>query len=191
MEGNWVLKVNTKQKMPYDLYRLLHRKSTKYRSNYCFNNYVEKPKRTIKKIQKAGIKYECYRVEYERANNYRQTFFARTQAPFRCRYCNKKLQKNKVVVDHIIPVAKAQKKTSARMMLAVKRCGSVNDIRNLAPACRDCNSKKSDKMGLWVVRGWLGKYKLYWIILRIIQIVCILLMICGGVYLAKKIMFFV
>ena len=50
MEGNWVLKVNTKQKMPYDLYRLLHRKSTKYRNNYCFNNYVEKPKRTIKKI---------------------------------------------------------------------------------------------------------------------------------------------
>ena len=77
------------------------------------------------------------------------------------------------------------------MMLAVKRCGSVNDIRNLAPACRDCNSKKSDKMGLWVVRGWLGKYKLYWIILRIIQIVCILLMICGGVYLAKKNMLFV
>ena len=185
MEGNWVLKVNTKQKMPYDLYRLLHRKSTKYRNNYCFNNYVEKPKRTIKKIQKAGIKYECYRVEYERANNYRQTFFARTQAPYRCRYCNKKLQKNKVVVDHIVPVA------SARMMLAVKRCGSVNDIRNLAPACRDCNSKKSDKMGLWVVRGWLGKYKLYWIILRIIQIVCILLMICGGVYLAKKNMLFV
>ena len=72
-----------------------------------------------------------------------------------------------------------------------KRCGSVNDIRNLAPACRDCNSKKSDKMGLWVVRGWLGKYKLYWIILRIIQIVCILLMICGGFYLAKKIMLFV
>ena len=130
-------------------------------------------------------------MEYERANNYRQTFFARTQAPYRCRYCNKKLQKNKVVVDHIVPVAKAQKKASARMMLAVKRCGSVNDIRNLAPACRDCNSKKSDKMGLWVVRGWLGKYKLYWIILRIIQIVCILLMICGGVYLAKKIMFFV
>ena len=191
MEGNWVLKVNTKQKMPYDLYRLLHRKSTKYRNNYCFNNYVEKPKRTIKKIQKAGIKYECYRVEYERANNYRQTFFARTQAPYRCRYCNKKLQKNKVVVDHIVPVAKAQKKTSARMMLAVKRCGSVNDIRNLAPACRDCNSKKSDKMGLWVVRGWLGKYKLYWIILRIIHIVCILLMICGGFYLAKKIMLFV
>ena len=77
------------------------------------------------------------------------------------------------------------------MMLAVKRCGSVNDIRNLAPACRDCNSKKSDKMGLWVIRGWLGKYKLYWIILRIIQIVCILLMIYGGFYLAKKIMLFV
>ena len=45
MEGNWVLKVNTKQKMPYDLYRLLHRKSTKYRNNYCFNNYVEKYRR--------------------------------------------------------------------------------------------------------------------------------------------------
>lgn len=63
MEGNWVLKVNTKQKMPYDLYRLLHRKSTKYRNNYCFNNYVEKPKRTIKKIQKAGIKFKRFHRE--------------------------------------------------------------------------------------------------------------------------------
>ena len=111
MEGNWVLKVNTKQKMPYDLYRLLHRKSTKYRNNYCFNNYVEKPKRTIKKIQKAGIKYECYRVEYERANNYRQTLLRQNTGPVQMRYCNKKLQKNKVVVDQYRPGRKSTEKS--------------------------------------------------------------------------------
>ena len=121
MEGNWVLKVNTKQKMPYDLYRLLHRKSTKYRNNYCFNNYVEKPKRTIKKIQKAGIKYECYRVEYERANNYRQTFFARTQLRTDAGIVIKNYRRIKLLLTTSSRSQKHRKKTSARMMLAVKK----------------------------------------------------------------------
>ena len=118
-------------------------------------------------------------MEYERASNYRQTFFQRTKGPYRCRYCNKKLSKDKVFVDHIIPVAKTQKTVRAKMMLAMRRCGSVNDIRNLAPACKECNSKKSDKMGIWIIRGWLGKYTTYWICLRILQFLAICLVILG------------
>lgn len=187
MGENWVLKVNTRKKIPYGLYKLLNNEDTRYKDNYCFNTYKNKPARIIKKLQKFGIKYECYPMKYERSNNYRQTFFSETTGPYRCRYCNKKLQSNKVFIDHIVPVAKAQKKTSARLMLSMKKCDTVNDIKNLAPACEKCNKKKSDKMGLWIVRGWLGKYKLYWILLRIIQISCIALMILFCLYIAKLI----
>lgn len=175
MQGNWILKIYPKQ---YQINKVkkICRKKTKKENYYT---YVNKPKKEIKRLQKENIRYSCYRVEYERASNYRQTFFQRTEGPYRCRYCNKKLPKDKVFVDHIIPVAKTQKSKTARLMLAVRRCGNVNDIRNLAPACRSCNSKKSDKMGIWIIRGWLGKYKIYWVLLRILQILCICLILFG------------
>lgn len=175
MQGNWILKIYPKQ---YQINKVkkICRKKTKKENYYT---YVNKPKKEIKRLQKENIRYSCYRVEYERASNYRQTFFQRTEGPYRCRYCNKKLPKDKVFVDHIIPVAKTQKSKTARLMLTVRRCGSVNDIRNLAPACRSCNSKKSDKMGIWIIRGWLGKYKIYWVLLRILQVLCICLILFG------------
>ena len=175
MKGNWILKIYPKQYQLNTVKRICIKKKQKDNTY----NYIDKPKKEIKKLQKAGIKYTCYRVEYERANNYRQTFFQRTKGPYRCRYCNKKLNKDKVFVDHIIPVAKTQKTARAKMMLAMRRCGSVNDIRNLAPACKECNSKKSDKMGIWIIRGWLGKYKTYWICLRILQFLSVCLVILG------------
>ena len=175
MKGNWILKTYPKQ-YQLNTVKKICRKKTQKDNTY---NYIDKPKKEIKKLQKAGIKYTCYRVEYERASNYRQTFFQRTKGPYRCRYCNKKLSKDKVFVDHLIPVAKTQKTARAKMMLAMRRCGSVNDIRNLAPACKECNSKKSDKMGIWIIRGWLGKYKTYWICLRILQFLLVCLVILG------------
>lgn len=113
MKGNWILKTYPKQ-YQLNTVKKICRKKTQKDNTY---NYIDKPKKEIKKLQKAGIKYTCYRVEYERASNYRQTFFQRTKGPYRCRYCNKKLSKDKVFVDHIIPVAKTQKTARAKMML--------------------------------------------------------------------------
>lgn len=183
MQGNWILKTYPKQYQLNTVKKICRKKTQK---ENCYS-YIDKPKKEIKKLQKAGIKYTCYRVEYERANNYRQTFFQRTKGPYRCRYCNKKLSKDKVFVDHIVPVAKTQKSRTARMMLAMRRCGSVNDIRNLAPSCKDCNSKKSDKMGLWIIRGWFGKYKAYWILLRILQFITVCLVLLGLFWLIQMI----
>ena len=45
---NWVLKVNTRKKIPYGLYKLLNNEDTRYKDNYCFNTYKNKPARIIK-----------------------------------------------------------------------------------------------------------------------------------------------
>ena len=183
MSGNWVLKVYIKENTPKRISKMVQKKNTKYKKNCCVNNYIDKPKKIIKKLKLAGVRYECYRVEYERASNYRQVFFSRTSGPYRCRYCNKRLSKKNVLVDHIIPVAKTQKNAIARILLSMKGCSSVNDIKNLAPACRNCNLKKSDKMGMWIFRGWLGRYRTYWVVLNIIKALSVLLMILGILYI--------
>lgn len=170
MNGNWVIKVPKNKYWNDNIHQKFKNKGYKSQGQYYVNNYIEKPKREIRKLKRNNISHNCYRVEYERARNYRQTFFSRTRGPYKCRYCNKKISKNQVYVDHIIPVAKVQKSSRARFLLKVFGCKNVNDIKNLAPACFKCNQKKSDKMGLWVFRGKAGKYKIYWILLAILKI---------------------
>lgn len=111
MNGNWILKVYAQPQKETAIKKICLRAGTKKQGNYYINNYIKKPRKEIKKLRRIGVKFSCYRVEYERASNYRHTFFARTKGPYRCRYCNKPIAKNKLVVDHIIPVAKAQKKS--------------------------------------------------------------------------------
>jgi 5-methylcytosine-specific restriction endonuclease McrA len=53
-----------------------------------------------------------------------------------CAYCNKKLTRSQISVDHITPVSK----------------GGTNDLSNLAISCRECNSSKSGKM----ISEWRG-----------------------------------
>lgn len=186
MEGNWILKIYINNKSTANIETTIQRwKHVRRKGNHYVGNYIKKPKKEIAKLRRLGIKYDCYRVEYERANNYRQTFFSRTSGPYTCRYCNKKLSKTQVYVDHIVPVSKVQKTNYAKMMLNLSRYSNVNDIKNLAPACRTCNLKKSDKMGVWIIRGWLGKYKAYWIILAILKFLGLALMLLGTVYIFK------
>lgn len=175
MNGNWVLKVYARPGTITKIQNVCGKNGLK-RSGNCFTKgYVNRPTKELWKLRMMNVKCICYRVEFERATNYRKTFFNRTNGPYRCRYCNKKILKKDIVVDHIVPVAKTQKKASARFLLSLEGCSNVNDIRNLAPACRRCNSMKSDKMGLWIFRGWFGRYKVYWVFLYILRI----LLICG------------
>lgn len=182
MYGNWVLKIYPKGYKKATIERICKRKDLKIQDTCCSCNYIEKPKNIIKKLKKAGIPYSCYKVEYERATNYRQVFFARTSAPYRCRYCNRKLKsKKEVYVDHIIPVAKVQKKWAAQALLKIAGCNNINSIQNLAPACLKCNLKKSDHMGFWIIRGWAGRYQAYWFFIWIARITILLAII--GLYI--------
>lgn len=131
----------------------------------------------VKKLNKRNIKHRCYEKRWERSSNYRDNFFKTYTAPYRCRYCNKSLTKEKMVIDHIVPIGKVKKSTNARMLLYIQNISEVNDVKNLAPSCRKCNQRKSDKLGLWYLKGILGKYKLYWILRRLIIFSLLLLSI--------------
>ena len=177
MYGNWILKIYVTGQKQKAVARICQRKDLKFHDTYCMCSYIEKPKAVMKKLKRKGFHFSCYKVEYERARNYRQTFFARTVGPYRCRYCNKRLKQQEIYVDHIIPVALAQKSFFARTALKMAGCRGVNDIKNLAPACLRCNLKKSNHMGTWTFRGWAGKSKLYWILLWVLKTAAIFLII--------------
>lgn len=142
----------------YPLKKITGAKWTYYTITTDRNNL----KQIIKYASKHHIKYKCYGKQWSRSSNYRDTFFKYYPPPYRCRYCNKKLTPDEVVVDHIIPISRVKKSKKARQKLTIWGIKDVNDPRNLAPACSSCNTAKSNKMGLWCIRGMLGKYKLYW-----------------------------
>lgn len=135
-------------------------------------------KKVIKKISKSKIKYRCYEKRWERSSDYRKEFFEYYQPPYKCRYCNKLLNKNYMVIDHIVPIAQVKKSTNARMKLYMRGISEVNDVRNLAPSCKKCNDRKGMKLGVWYWKGILGQYKWYWITRKIIFNLMILLIIC-------------
>lgn len=136
--------------------------------------------------RKCFISYTYYNKKYARSSDYRTNFLHENEGPFRCRYCNKKLKgtrkSNKLEVDHLIPVDAAKKSQKAQRMLKKNGCSSVNDIKNLVPACKRCNRKKSNQMGLWYYRGLLGKYKIYWVFIYTIRIMFAALVIAALIY---------
>jgi 5-methylcytosine-specific restriction endonuclease McrA len=50
----------------------------------------------------------------------------------RCAYCNKKLKKHEITIDHLVPIA----------------LGGTDEYNNIVPACEACNNKKSGKLPL-------------------------------------------
>lgn len=132
-------------------------------------------KKEIEKLAKGyHIYYSCYEKRWSRSSTYRDRFLKEVKGPYRCRYCNRKISKDYMMVDHIVPVDRAKRSKIARFLLKVQNISDVNEIKNLAPSCRKCNNKKSNKMGLWFIRGILGKYKLYWTVIYILLfILCV------------------
>ena len=134
-------------------------------------------RRITRKLRFAGFKYNWYKKEWSRASNCRDRFFRLTKAPYRCRYCNRHLKKEYVEVDHLIPVGKVKNNRShARQLMNISKLDDINDIRNLVASCRYCNRRKGDKLGIWYIRGILGKYKIYWTIVYILKL-CILILL--------------
>lgn len=137
-----------------------------------------------------GYKYRSYDKRYERSGSYRKKFFEHYKGPYRCAYCGKRLKDEYIEIDHLIPVAKAKREMGVRTWLHLCGITNVNDVKNLVASCSKCNRKKSDKMGLWVFKGMLGRHKQFWIIRDIIILIIILLIIGilfafgGGIFTA-------
>lgn len=139
-------------------------------------NETEK-KKLLRRLYRSGIKYSCVPEQWERSTDYRQKFFKENNPPYRCRYCNRILKKDYLVVDHIIPVHAAKTSQRARRILKLRGINSVNDPGNLTASCKRCNEKKGSKMGIWLIRAYLGRYKLYWILRPVIRITGIALLL--------------
>lgn len=106
---------------------------------------------------------------YKRGSNYRKTFFSKNKAfRYRCAYCGKRLKEEDVEIDHLIPVGAAKNNLLVRVLLNLCGITDVNEERNLVSACRKCNRKKSDKMGFWVFRGYIGRHRIVWALRDII-----------------------
>lgn len=93
------------------------------------------------------------------------------------------MTKKTLTVDHLIPVKKAQTSKFARWLLHKEKIENVNDIRNLIPACETCNKRKSSKMGIWLIRGAVGKHQKFWIIFWPAVLITIIIII---IYKSKQ-----
>lgn len=106
----------------------------------------------------------------ERSTTYRQEFFKHNKGflkgkLYHCSYCGKLCKAKNITVDHLIPIRKAQKKKFWRFWLKRKGITDVNDVRNLVPACKRCNSRKGSKTNLgWLLLGTLGKHYIFFAI---------------------------
>lgn len=105
---------------------------------------------------------------YQRGKSYRSDFFKCHPGIFHkyyvCSYCGRMLTKKTTTVDHLIPVCKVKRMGIGRILLWLNGIYNVNDTRNLVAACQRCNSRKSDKMGAWVIKGTFGRHLLFWLL---------------------------
>lgn len=104
-----------------------------------------------------------------RSTSYRTEFFAAYPPPIRhrfyfCAYCGRLVPAKDVTVDHLYPIGKVSK--NLKLQKKMNRLGirSVNDVRNLVPACSSCNQKKGTRMGRWIMRGRFGRHPALWVI---------------------------
>lgn len=107
--------------------------------------------------------------KYQRSSSYRRDYIKWHPGImgkfYICRYCGRIMTRPFMEVDHVIPVDYAKNSALARKMLP----DGVNGKKNLVSACRYCNGKKSNKGGLWILRGYIGGWlqPAIWILLLI------------------------
>lgn len=148
------------------------------------------------------LHYECFEDKYTRSSNYRKTFIDHYQRKdgkyYRCAYCGKRLIKEKMTVDHIIPIDKVQHSWFYRRLIGLMNITNINDLKNLAPACERCNKKKGRKVKGFLLNGLTGRTYRGVIIRRWIKFVFAMVLIValsaliyylysnyGAVFLAK------
>ena len=130
----------------------------------------ERKERKIRRICRRRH-YELKRIYPEnlgRSDHYRRDFFSYYPRPlggYRCRYCHRRIPDKRLCIDHIYPIYRT--KTGNDFWLRLLRIEDVNDVRNLAPACRRCNTKKGRNAGIWVLRAILGRYEAYWVLRKV------------------------
>lgn len=93
---------------------------------------------------------------FKRSESYRRDFIRHNpprNGRYRCVYCGRQVKTDHMQVDHVIAVKRVEKNPLYRCCIHE----DINELSNLVPACPKCNRKKSDKGGLWILRGKFWK----------------------------------
>ena len=136
--------------------------------------------------RRKGLTFEAVPTQYTRSNSYRSQFFAchpSATGKYRCAYCGKKKPKDKITIDHIFPVHCMEKYPAVRRRAALFGIHGSNDMKNLCTAGMRFNQKKEAKMGIWILKGFLGKQPWYWPLRRILTVILVFFVL----YLGRKI----
>lgn len=109
------------------------------------------------------------RSEQFRSADYRKKYFHKHPGYFGlycCAYCGRLMEDRTATVDHIVPVNAVARSRIIRLLYHGRQDG-INTLHNLTTACGKCNSTKGSKLGLWILRGWIGRrvFPLLWILL--------------------------
>lgn len=110
----------------------------------------------------------------ERSRTYRDNYLDRHKGAaglYMCVYCGRIMTRRTMQVDHVIPVGKANCWIYWRLL---KRGKNLNEVCNLVAACPRCNRRKSDKGGLWIVRGLIGPY--IWPVIWAIRLILVIVL---------------
>ena len=135
-------------------------------------------KRELNKIKRyckrKHLKFYINNSYGTRSSDYRKVFFESNKpllsSFYFCAYCGKLVRRKKITVDHLFPIAKAQKELSLQRKLKWLGIDSINSEKNLVPACEKCNKRKGTKIDGWIIKGYIGKIQWLWIPRWIVRI---------------------
>ncbi len=159
------------------------RKLTRYGLVFDGIDYSGKvTKRNYKRIKKYcdknGLTFRLTNALGRRRADYRRRYFAAHDPDvgkrYICVYCGKWMKKEKTTVDHLYPVGQVSRDVKLQRKLERKGIRNINDPKNLVAACHNCNARKADRMGLWILRGSIGQHKGFWAFLYFLGISLIL-----------------
>lgn len=159
-----IIRIRNGKNTTYDYRRELFEDGFKLERKAYGKSYFELHVEDDNMVNQIKGKYGALHLNVEivpdslvRNNKYRDMYFKTYPAEeYRCVYCGKILSKVETTIDHIYPVDKANT-IADKKYIEKNGLSGINDIMNLVPSCRKCNSKKHTKTGLWILRAKVGK----------------------------------
>ena len=155
-----------------------------YRTYWKYTGSKEDVTARQKKLRRKGYKTLTYPGKVGRSSNYRAVYFQAHEPDitgrYQCVYCGRRQPKEKITIDHVIPIGVAKK--SRHLQKKFEYTG-INTPSNLVASCARCNKRKGASYSvIWRLRARLGRHPWYFRIRRMMQIV-ILVTVCSLMYI--------
>lgn len=132
----------------------------------------------VKQASRSAAKPTVKKSKWDRSSSYREDFLKTNKGLlggwlYFCVYCGRPITRKTMQVDHHIAVNYVKTNPLLKLYFGIgnmfsnlagwivhgsnwKKNRGVNVSYNLVPACSNCNKAKSDKGGLWIIRGMIG-----------------------------------